>query len=275
MRTGPFSDPVVISLINRYFVPVHLDNVTGAGIRYDMPPGHEDAYIILETPELLRGPQIEFKVLGRIDGLRGPEAALETHVLEPAHITLELQTFLTDHPELYHPWPELEQLEERTDPEGRLRRAELLLDEGRVDEAAAILADLEPERDDLRILAARAARLHGEWAAAASTIEAAASSPARDIERIRIAWAQGDMDRAQRWLDDFLAHRAESPEGAEAYYLRGILQHRAGDDDAAIETWKRGIAQHPPTESLFGQKMHLTHIRQNFELAGVVATQIH
>ena len=159
MRTGPFSDPVVVTLINRYFVPVHLDNLDGSGVRYGMPPGHEDAYIILETSELAGGPTVESVILGRIPGLRGPRAARHTGVLDPRYAKRELVKFLGRHPELDQAWPEMARLKDATDADSRLRYAELLLDEGATDQAVAILDKMSPGSARGAALRARVYRL--------------------------------------------------------------------------------------------------------------------
>ncbi len=268
MRTGPFSDPVVVTLINRYFVPYHLDNRDGTGVRYGMEPGHEDAYIILETPELAGGPAVETTILGNVEGLRGPEAAKATHVLEPDNARRALRSFLAQHRDLYHPWPELIELERNTDAASRMKYAELLLDEGEIERATAVIDELE-ETPEAALLEARAYRMGSDWSGASATLERAGSGAEIDLERIRLAYAQGDRPRASRLLDAFLANRAESSGAGEAFYLRGWLHHRAGEDQQALDVWQRGLALHPPDTSLFSQKSHLTLIRKNWSIEGL------
>lgn len=265
MRTGPFSDPVVVTLINRYFVPFHIDNRTGAGVRYGMEPGHEDAYMLLETPELPGGPPVETVVLGRIDGVRGVEAALKTNVLEPENARREILAFLAKHPELRRPWPPLERLKDATDPASLLERASLLLDEGAVDEAMTML-DRPGLPEAAALQRARAHRLRAEWDRAEGALAGAPAGRARDLEAIRLAFGRADDNRAARLADAFLGRHAEHPDAAEAFFLRGWLHHRAGDDDRAIEVWRRGLSLHPPTRSLFSQRAHLTLIRQNWDV---------
>ena len=227
--------------------------------------------MILETPEIAGVPDGETLILGRVEGVRGPEAAFATNVLDPVQVRAELRKFLEVHPELYQPWDGLVSLANRTDRASRLRRAELLLDEGRLDDASGVLQGIQRTDDTVRLLTGRAARLGGDLDAAASATAATARTAAADIERIRIAWAREDVDRARASLESFLAQHATAPEGAEAFYLRGILFHRAGDDDAALDTWRRGVRLHAPVDSLYGQVMELTRIRQNFELSDVMA----
>ncbi len=179
-------------------MPVHLNNVDGSGVRYDMPPGHEDAYMILETPEIAGGPDVETLILGRVEGVRGPEAAFATNVLDPVEVRAELRKFLEVHPGLYQPWDGLMSLANRTDRAARLRRAELLLDEARIDDASDLLKGIQCADDAVRLLTARAARMGGDLDAAASAIAATARTAAADIERVRIAWAREDVDRAGR-----------------------------------------------------------------------------
>lgn len=283
MRTGPFSDPVVATLINRYFVPVHLDNLDGSGVRYGMPPGHEDAYFILETPELGDGQPVDSITFGWSDGHRGPDAARTTYVLDPPFMKQELLKFLGRHPDLDHTWPELARLEAARDAESRLRQAELWLDEGAADRALEILDGIDasnvinasnasndsPARSALA--RARAYRLQTRWSEADAVLASAPAGPATDIERVRVAYGRGDTARAHDQLDAFLATHPDHADAGEAYYLRGWLQFRAGDEDAALATWQDGIGRHPVTESLFSQKAHLTLIRQNWSLDTVVS----
>ena len=227
--------------------------------------------MILETPEIAGGPDGETLILGRVEGVRGPEAAFATNVLDPVQVRAELREFLEVHPELCQPWDGLVSLANRPDRASRLRRAELLLDEGRLDDASGVLQGIQRTDDTVRLLTGRTARLGGDLDAAASAIAATARTVVADIERIRIAWAREDVDRARASLESFLAQHATAPEGAEAFYLRGILFHRAGDDDAALDTWRRGVRLHASVDSLYGQVMELTRIRQNFELSDVMA----
>lgn len=268
MRTGPFSDPAVVTLINRYFVPLHIDNRTGAGVRYGMEPGHEDAYMILETPEIPGGPPVETIVVGRIEGIRGVEAALKSDVLNPENVRRQLRAFLAKHPDLHHPWPALERLKGKADPASVAERAELLLEEGAIDEAAALLARADlPGRAQL--LRARLHRMRKEWTDAERALAGLPASPEVALEQIRVAVGRGDQAKTVELLDAFLATSAEHPDAAEAFFLRGLLHHRAGADDKAVAVWRGGLALHPPTRSLFGQRIHLTLIRQNWELAAL------
>lgn len=266
MRTGPFSDPIVVTLINRYFVPVHLNNIDGSGIRYNMPPGHEDAYFILETPETADGPEVESITYGWSDGHDGPVAAENTHVLEPRFMKQEMLKFLGRHSQLDHEWPELARLKDATDPASRLRRAELLLDEGAADQALALLDAIPRPLSHTARARARALRQQKRWDEAAGALSSAPAGPTTKIEKARIAFERGDARLAEEVLNAFLARHPDHIDAAEAYYRRGWLHFRAGDDDAALEVWREGIARHPVTKSLFSQKAHLTLIRQNWSI---------
>lgn len=266
MRTGPFSDPVVATLINRYFIPVHLDNLDGSGVRYGMPAGHEDAYFILETPELGDGQPVDSITFGWSDGHRGPDAARTTYVLDPPFMKQELLKFLGRHPGLDHTWPELARLEAARDVESRLRQVELWLDEGAADRALDILDAINDLPAGSAVASARAYRLQARWAEADAALASAPAGPATDIERVRVAYGRGDAARARDQLDAFLATYPEHADAGEAYFLRGWLHFRAGDEAAALATWQDGIGRHPVTESLFSQKAHLTLIRQNWSL---------
>ncbi len=125
MRTGPFSEPTVVTLINRYFVPVHVDNQDWSEPRYGIKPGEENAYILLETPPgQSEPPDVVFlKTLSQ--------------VLEPETTRAELLSFLEKHPEFHQPWPELDG---NSDPSPRTRRAELLLEEGKAELALGLLS---------------------------------------------------------------------------------------------------------------------------------------
>ena len=270
MRTGPFSDPVVAALINRYYVPVHINNVDGSGVRYDMPPGHEDAYFILETPDVGDDERIESVTFGWSDGHRGPEAATNTDVLDPGFMKQELLKFLGRHPDLDHAWPELARLESTHDAESRLRQAELWLDEGAADRALNILDGIADPPARAAVASARAYRLQERWAEAAAALASSPTGPEADIERVRLAYGRGDTGQARDQLDAFLARHPDHAEAGEAYFLRGWLHFRAGDDEAALTTWQEGIARHPVTGSLFSQKAHMTLIRQNWSLDTVV-----
>lgn len=253
MRTGPFSEPTVVTLINRYFVPVHLDNQDWSGPRYGIEPGEENAYILLETPtDQSEPPDVVFlKTLSQ--------------VLEPENTRAELLSFLEEHPEFHQPWPELEELEGDSAPSSTTRRAELLLEEGRAGQALELLnaTDL-PERATL--LRARAYRYLRRLDEAAAELERAPSSLVGSLEKIRLAYDRGDHSQAARSLDELLAQHGTNQKAAEAYYLRGWLYHLDGDDARAIEVWSEGIERHPPTSSLFSQKAYLTLIRANWEL---------
>ena len=277
MRTGPFSDPVVVTLINRYFVPVHLNNIDGSGIRYNMPPGHEDAYFILETPEIADGPEVESITYGWSDGHDGPVAAENTHVLEPRFMKQEMLKFLGRYSQLDHEWPELAHLKDATDPVSRLRLAELLLDEGAADQALALLDAMPGPLTRTAEARARALRQQKRWDEAAAALSSAPTGPTTTIEEARIAFDRGDSNLAQEVLDAFLARHPDHVDAAEAYYLRGWLYFRAGDDNSALEVWREGIARHPVTEYLFSQKAHLTLIRQNWSIDTVARsnTDIH
>ena len=254
MRTGPFSDPAVVTLINRYFIPLHLDNTDGSARRYGMEPGHENAYIILETPEIAGGPKVDTLILGTL-----------TLVLEPANTRQEILKFLKKHERFFHPWPELKALETAQDPASRVKRVGLLLAEGN---AEAALSELEgvPAAPGAAVLRARALRIAGRAAEARTALDTLGSDPESDMERIRLAVDRQEDDSAARMLDRFLVDHRDTPDAGEAYYLRGWLYHRAGLDARAIEIWYDGIARHPPTTSLFSQKARLTMIRSNWDL---------
>lgn len=246
----------MVEIVNRYFVPLHLDNRDGSGVRYGFEPGHENAYILFETPELPGGPKVDTVVHGTL-----------RETLEPVNAIAEARAFLAKHPEYYHPDPTLAALSHAGDPDSRAKYAERLLEEGEVDKAQAALAGLTLPRAAL--LNARALRLKQQWTEAAAALSAVPSSvPTREIEmeRIRLAYESGDAERAAILLDRFLAVQAADDSNGEAHFLRGWLYHRAGNDDRAAAIWTASTAQFPPATALFSQKARLTQIRMNWDL---------
>ena len=247
----------MVALVNRYFVPVHLDNRDGSGVRYGFEPGHENAYIIFETPELSGGPAVDTVVYGTL-----------RETLDPVNAIAEARAFLAKHPEYHHPDPALTALARATDPESRLTYAERLIEEGRNDEALTVLADSsQPPRAAL--LRARALRMTQKWDDAGRALAAVSPAvPATDVdlERIRLAHESGQADSAAALLDTFLAANAGADTTGEAHYLRGWLYHRAGRDEEAAVIWTAGITRFPPTTALYSQKAHLTQIRLNWDL---------
>lgn len=246
----------MVEIVNRYFVPLHLDNRDGSGLRYGFEPGHENAYILFETPELPGGPKVDTVIHGTL-----------RETLEPANAIAEARAFLAKHPEYFHPDPALTVLERAADPESRVKYAERLLEEGEVDEAQAALAGSTLPRAAL--LRARALRMRKEWAQAAAALAAVPSTmPAVevDLEQIRLAYESDDTHRTETLLDRFLASHAADDTNGEAHFLRGWLYHRAGLDDRAAAIWASGTRQFPPTRALFSQKAHLTEIRMNWDL---------
>ena len=246
----------MVAIVNRYFVPLHLDNRDGSGVRYGFEPGHENAYILFETPELAAGPKVETVVYGTL-----------SETLDPANAVAEARAFLTRHPEYYHPDTTLAELERATDPDSRVKYAERLLEEGETARAQTVLAD--STRPRAALLRSRALRMKKDWVAAAAALAAVPSSVSGaeiDMERIRLAYETEDTSRAVMLLDGYLsAHGPEDTDG-EAHFLRGWLYHRAGQDDRAAAIWTAGTAQFPPTRALFSQKAHLTQIRMNWDL---------
>lgn len=237
MRTGPFSDPVVVTVMNRYFVPLHLDNTQGSARRYGMEPGHENAYIILETPEggdESQKEKTETLILGRLSQVLDPDAALA-----------EMRAFLARHKELHE--------EPAVPPE---ERGVFLLEEGEAELALPLL----PKKSVLRARALRMLHRHTE---ALEELEALEPTPEVQMERIRLALPRLE---AVPLLERFLALDSDHPEAAEAYYLRGALFHLEGKDEDALRIWKEGIERFPPPTSLFSQKAHLTLIRANWDL---------
>jgi hypothetical protein len=254
VRTGPFSDPAVVNLINRYFVALHLDNTDGSARRYGMEPGHENAYIILETPEIAGGPKTETIILGKL-----------RQVLEPGNTRREILKFLRDHPQFHQTWPDLAQLAAARDPESRIKRAQLLIEEGDAD-AALRLIPAEDHTPRTQYLRARAFRIQQRWSHAARALDNLPASKEADLERARLAFDRQHDREAARLLDQWLASYADCPDAAEAYFMRGWIYHRAKNDGGATETWEAGIARHPVTRSLFSQKARLTMIRANWDL---------
>lgn len=248
MRTGPFSDPAVVAVVNRYFIPLHLDNTDGSARRYGMEPGHENAYIILETPEDGSELEKETLILGKLSQVLDPPAAREG-----------MRKFLARHPAYRKPWPELEALSGKSDETSREKRAELLLDEGRAEEAL----ELAPP---VSLLRARALRMIGKHEEAEDLLDSLPVAPEVVMERARLAIARGRREEAAARLDALLSPRPSHAEAAEAYFERGWLFHLEGNDDLALETWTEGIRLFPPAASLFSQKARLTMIRENWEL---------
>ena len=256
MRTGPLSEPTVVAVINRYFIPVHLDNQDWSEPRYGIKPGEENAYILLETPAGQPGqdepPDVVFlKTL--------------SEVLEPKNTLAALISFLDAHPEFYQPWPELEELEKSSDPSSLTGQAEILLEEGRAEQALELLRTPDlPERAVL--IRARAYRYLDRFDEAATELDRAPRSLEVSIEKIRLAIDEGRHGEAAAGLDEILSQHGSNLKAAEAYYLRGWLYHLEGEEDRAIEVWSDGIERHPLASSLFSQKAFLTFIRKNWEL---------
>jgi len=234
----------VVNLINRYFVPLHLDNRDGSARRYGMEPGHENAYIILEPPEAPDGSKVDPVILGRL-----------SQVLEVDGARAQILAFLDQHPDFRPPAPE----------RGGLPEARFLLEEG---EAAITLALLQgfDGSAEVRALRAEAFRQLKRYGEAASELSGLPESPEVELQRIRLLYQQDDRAQAGARLKDFLERWPESPEAAEAYFLCGWLHHQAGRDDEALRVWQEGIHRHPPAQALFSQKAHLTLIRSNWEL---------
>lgn len=257
MRTGPFSEPTVVTLINRYFVPVHVDNQEWSEPRYGIKPGEENAYIILETPP----GQPTGQPARQNDAPDVVFLKTLSQVLEPENTLAALLAFLEKHPEFHQPWPELEGLDGDSDPSSRTRRAELLLEEGKAEQALELLrAPGLPERAVL--VRARAYHRLKRLDEAAAELDRAPDS----LEEIRLAYDRGQRKEAADALDELLSQHGSNLKAAEAYYLRGWLYHLEGDDARAIDVWSDGIERHPPTSSLFSQKAYLTLIRANWEL---------
>ena len=260
MRTGPFSDPAVVSIVNRYFVPFHMDNTKWNEARYGLEPGEENAYIMIETPDI---PGVDKEVV-KLDRL--------SIVLEPKEARQEMLAFLEKHSELYQPWPELARLEKDDSHQSRLRRAELLLDEGQTLEALALLERPDSPPAVTALLRARAYRMDEKFDEAVAELEKLAhNTPAKladkvTMERIRLAFDQGKDGEAATRLDDFLSRRVEPALAAEAHWLRGWLHYRAGHEERAIDVWDQGITRYPPHKALYSQKAYFTMIRLNWEL---------
>jgi hypothetical protein len=253
VRTGPFSAPEIVTFVNRYFVPLHLDNRSWPEARYGIAPGEENAYILFEIPP----------VAGSLPAIRFLKRLGE--VLEPEVVLTELRSFLKANPGFHQPWPELADLEADPTPEARVRRAQLLLEEGDV-EAAARLIDDHVASARVSLLRARAHRLARRWAAAEAALAEAGSSPEAFMERIRLAADQGDWRQVEPLLDAYLGRHPDRPELAEVFFLRGWAHHAAGDDVRAEAVWMEGVERYPPPTSLFGQKSYLTLIRANWDL---------
>jgi len=169
---------------------------------------------------------------GWSDGHDGPVAAESTHVLEPRFMKQEILKFLGRHSQLDHEWPALAHLKDATDSASRLRRAELLLDEGAADQALALLDAIPRPLSHTARARARALRQQKRWDEAAAALRSAPAGPTTTIEEARIAFERGDSMLAQEVLDAFLT-------------------------------------RHPVTKSLFSQKAHLTLIRQNWSIDAV------
>lgn len=260
MRTGPFSEPAVVNIINRYFVAYHMDNTKWTETRYGFEPGHEHAYIMMETPELA-GVEKDLVILDRL-GI----------VLDPKKARLELLGFLEKHPELYQPFPEMARLESDDSHQSRLRRAELLLDEGRTAEALALLDRPDSPAAATALLRARAYRIDGKYAEAEAMLDRLTHDAPEKLvedagmERIRIAFDAGRNEEAAELLDKFMDRNVPPALDAEAHFLRGWLYHRAGNEERAIDVWSQGIERYPPPKALFSQKAYFTMIRLNWDL---------
>ena len=259
MRTGPFSEPSVVTLINRYFIPFHMDNDDWKEERYGIKPGEENAYIVLETPDS-EGSDGEVLVLKKL-----------RQVLEPKNTRQEILAFLDRHPELHQPWPELARLQDDTSHQARLRKAELLLEEGDTEQALALLQVSGLPKDAL-LLEAHAHRMMEQYDKAQALLDSLSdTAPERlsvDIafERIRLAFARGNNEWAATELDQFLRPELPPALAAEAYWMRGWLHHLQGLDERAIDTWQLGLSKYALEKSLFSQKAYFTMIRMNWTL---------
>lgn len=260
MRTGPFSDPAVVNVINRYFVAYHMDNTKWTETRYGFEPGHEHAYIMMETPEL-EGMEKDLVILDRL-----------SLVLDPKKARLELLAFLEKHEELYQAYPEMARLASDDSHQSRLRQAELLLDEGRTAEALSLLDRPDSPLAATAILTSRAHRIDGKYSEAAAALDRlAGDTPDKfaeeaKMERIRIAFDAGRKEEAAELLDKFMDRDVPPALDAEAHFLRGWLHHRAGNAERAIDVWSQGIERYPPAKALYSQKAYFTMIRLNWDL---------
>jgi hypothetical protein len=223
-----------------------------------MEPGTENAYIILERPELPGGPAVETIILDKL-----------SQVLDTTNARKEILSFLARHPDLKQAVPEQALLESRPDAASKLRLAEMVLDEGDAERALSLIpAGDTSERAALA--RARAHRLRQGWTEAANALRGVAPSAGSDLELARLAFEQGRDPEAARRLDAWLQGHGGSLEAAEAYFMRGWVHHRTGDDERAADVWLEGIERHPPTRALFSQKARLTVIRMNWDLPASV-----
>jgi tetratricopeptide (TPR) repeat protein len=144
----------------------------------------------------------------------------------------------------------LERAEPEDDPERfHLLRAEALLLDDRVDEAAAASEDglaVDPESIALLLVRAHCHELRGELAAAERRLLAALrqlpEEPSLLCRYGRLVARGGQLDKARRLLAEALRLEPDAPEAARLAFL---IEHLAGDDRAAAATSRLLLANDP------------------------------
>ena len=253
MRTGPFSDPTIVTLINRYYIPVHVDNQTWSSSRYGMEPGEENAYLLLLTPDLPEQPGPDFRFMNRL-----------SEVLVPENTRSELLAFLENHPELKQVPIEIEALKSREEFVAKKSLAGWLLEEGDVQPALTLLDQLSPRDPEIQLLRVRALRLDAQPAEALKQLKRIPRSAESELEGLRLAIAEQDYRSAQKRIDS-LEKKFDS-RTAEIYWWKGWLEHIRGADGDALETWALALSQFPREKDFYAQLIFFTLIRKNWEL---------
>ncbi len=256
MRTGPFSDPTIVNLINRYYIPVHVDNQTWTSSRYGIEPGEENAYLLLLTPDLPDLPDLPgpgFRFMNRL-----------SEVLAPKNTRSELIAFLERHPKLKQLPAEMQVLKSRDDDTARKTLARRFLEEGDAESALTLLDRLAKKDSAAELLRVRALRLSAQLAEALQLLDGIPPSAETELEGLRLAVAGEDYRSAQERI-----HRLEQladTANAVLYWWKGWLEHLRGADEEALKIWNRALSQFPREKDFYARLSFFTLIRKNWEL---------
>jgi len=253
VRTGPFSDPTIVTLINRYYIPVHVDNQTWSAPRYGIEPGEENAYLLLLTPALPEQPGPDFRFMKRL-----------REVLVPTNTRSELIAFLENHPTLKQLPIQIEALKSRADDASREQLVRWFLAEGDAESALAFLDQMSTRDWDTALLRVRALRLDSRPSEALQLLEEIPPSAESELEGLRLAVANEDYESAQKRINRL--EEFSRPPTAEIYWWKGWLAHVRGAADEALKTWSHALSRFPREKDFYAQLTFFTLIRKNWEL---------